>query len=118
MNPLRNEYRIEVGEHALVGKLDLTLLKSLEGALGARSVQDIGRMLADPSAEQMVATITVAANGALTAEQVATLPLWEAMGILQGFGEVFTQAFAAPEGEQSKGKPGKKSPSRGVTGSA
>ena len=119
MNPERGEYRIEVGDHVIEGKLNATLLKRLEIALDGRSVMDMAQKMTNPTTEQLVILVQVVSKDKWTLEQIyEDLALWEMWAIVNQFLAVFNNAFVAPpEGEKSKGKP-QTSRSRGASGSA
>jgi hypothetical protein len=118
MNPHRGDYVIRLSDQEVRGRLTLGLLSELQAALEVRTLQQLTARLIDPSADDTAVFIAAMSGSAITADEVKAWPLMDAMSAMQQIGQVFEAAFAPPEGEQSKGKPEKKSPSRGVTGSA
>lgn len=117
MNPQRGEYRLTLAGQEVTGRLTLDLLARLQTALGVQTLSELTRRLIDPSADDTALFIATMSAGAVTQEEVRDWPLMDAMNAMQQVGAVFNDAFAAPEGEKSKGKP-QTSRSRGASGSA
>lgn len=105
INKARGEVAATVGGREIVLRLTLGGLARLEAALEVKTMSALVARMSDPGVNDILIFAEVLSEGALTREDLSTLPMGEATALFNAVTDALHAAFAEPEGGKKNAEP-------------